>query len=750
MPPVRPAVLLLAVTLLATPLLRAQEPPPTGGGPAIEIRRATGAIEVDGALGDPGWQGATRVETWFETNPGDNAPPKVANAAWLAYDDRFFYAAFEFADAEPGKIRAPYGERDNVPSSTDYGGVILDTRNDGKTAQMFLANPRGIQYDATSSDVSGEDDSPDFFWDSAGRITASGWVLELRIPFASLRYGAADPQTWGILLYRNHPREYRYQYFSARLPRGGNCFICNSNRLTGLAGLPGGGHVVAAPFVAASQAARPAGALGTKLETQDPEAEPGLDVKWTPSPDLAVDATLNPDFSQVESDQAQIAANERFALFFPEKRPFFLEGIDLFSTPLRAVHTRSITAPRWGGRATGKWGDTAYTALLVEDRGGGSAILPGPQGSSFALQDFASTVGIARLRHDLGPSFVSFLATVREVEGGGGNRVFGPDFQWRPSGSDTVTGQLLWSDSRTPERPELAGEWTGQRLSSHAADLWWSHSTSTLDWFAEYLEVGEDFRADSGFMPQVGYRSGFGEAGYTVRPTGFLRRVRTFLIGSYAEDFDGKLLSSQASPGVGIDGRWNSFARLRYAFDEVASGVRTFEREQLLYSVEASPTRAVTNLFLSGFVGEEVDFANSRLGDGATVSLGGTVRPTDHLELRLRGDRRWLDVRGADGRRGRLFTARVERLRATYTFNARAFLRLIGQWVKTERDPSLYGFEIAGTEGGFSGSALFGYKLNWQTVLFVGYGDERTLLETDRLEPASRELFLKVSYAVQR
>ncbi len=553
------------------------------------------------------------------------------------------------------------------------------------------------------------------------------------------------------MLYRNYPREFRYQYNSARLPRGGTCFICHANRLTGLAGLPGGGHVVAAPFLAASRAERPEGALGTPLAADDPEGDAGLDVKWTPTPDLALDAALNPDFSQVETDAAQIAADERFALFFPEKRPFFLEGIDLFSTPLRAVHTRSITAPRWGARATGRWRGTAYTALVAQDRGGGSAILPGVQASSFARQDFASTVAITRLRHDLGRSFASFLATAREIDGGGSNRVFGPDFQWRPRASDTVTGQLLWSESRTPERPDLApGEWTGQRLASHGADLSWFHSTSRVDWLVDYQDVGDEFRADAGFMPRVGYRFGLLEAGRTWRPTGLVRRLRPLLILQRLEERDGDVLVSQVSPGVELDGRWNSFTRVRYTFEDVASGAEVFEREQLLFTLLASPTRWLTRVSLQGFVGEEVDFDNSRLGDGGSVNAGVTVRPTDHLELRLAASRRWLDVRADGGRRGRLFTAEIERLRAAYTFTARAFLRVIGEWVETERDPTLYGFAVPARDGGFSGSALFGYKLNWQTVLFVGYGDERTLLEADRLEPAARELFLKVSYAVQR
>src|SRR5262249_9247291 len=171
------------------------------------------------------------------------------------------------------------------------------------------------------------------------------------------------------------------------------------------------------------------------------------------------------------------------------------------STPIQAVYTRSITSPRWGLRATGKLGAYQYTGFIAQDRGGGSVIIPGPNGSSFADQEFSSFVAMGRLRRDFGKSFWSFLATDREVSGGGYNRVYGPDFQWRAGEHDTVTGQLLLSNTETPNRPELASEWTGKKLDSHAADIWYQHSTRTWDWFTEYKDLGDGFRADSGFVP---------------------------------------------------------------------------------------------------------------------------------------------------------------------------------------------------------------------------------------------------------
>jgi hypothetical protein len=743
----RTALLTCCGLALAAAPLRADQ---ATHGEEIRMHRAAGPIKVDGDLSDPGWKDAAKITTWYETNPGDNTEPKVKNVGYLTYDDKFFYAAFEFFDPEPGKIRAPYGDRDNVPSYTDYGGVILDTRNDGKTGILLLANPRGIQYDAVTDDTTGnEDSSPDFFWESAAKITKDGWVLEMRVPFSTLRYPKGNPQTWNILLYRNYPRDFRYQFFSAKLPRGGNCFVCRSNVLAGLEGLPAGGRLTIAPYVNAKEEGLPSGGTGSTLVNKPVRIDGGGDVKWTPNENTALDGTINPDFSQVESDVAQISANQRFALFYPEKRPFFLEGIELFSTPVQAVYTRTITSPRWGARATGKFDQTAYTVLVTQDRGGGSVILPGPNGSSFANQDFRSIAAIGRVRHDLGTSFVSFLGTDREIEGGGHNRVFGPDFQWRLSQQDTLTGQLLFSNSKTPDRPDLAAEWNGQTLSGHAADVWYSHSTSTWDAFTEYKDYSNGFRADDGFVPQVGYRENYAEVGYTFRPTGPISRLRLYVIGDYQAEQNGSLIFRQFSPGFGMDGVLSSFTRIRWGHDKVRAGDKTFDRDQLLYTIQLTPSSVFSLVSLNGFIGSDVDFANSRPGKGANVTATIGVRPTDHLDLRLDGGWQWLNVTAGNGMSERLFLAQFERIRATYTFTARCFLRVIGQYVRTDRDPSLYTSPVTRLDGSFAASALFAYKLNWQTVLFLGYGDNRTLTEDAQLLRTDRQFFLKLSYAFQ-
>ena len=488
----------------------------------------------------------------------------------------------------------------------------------------------------------------------------------------------------------------------------------------------------------------------------------GLDVKYTPNADHAIDFTVRPDFSQVESDVAQISANERFALFYPEKRPFFLEGVDLFQTQIQAVYTRTMTSPQWGGRVTGKSGGIRYTALATEDRGGGSVIIPGPNDSSLAPQDFASTVFVGRAKREVGLSYVGALVADREGrDTASHNRVAGPDFEWRPSADDVLSGQWLWSATLTPNRPDDASEWTGRSLASHAGVLTFGHTTRRYDASLQYKDIGSDFRADVGFVPQVGYREGYAGTGWTFRPTGFVRRLRTFANLDYQVDRGGDLISRSFFPGFGMDTRWNGFVQLRYIDDSVRALDRPIGRRQFGYIAQFSPSRRVaqlaarvrrvTRLAVDGRTGQEIDFANGRPGTGTTVNLVARLDPTEHLDVQVVQNERWINVDAGGRESARLLTARVSRLRTTYTFTARMFLRGIGQYVSTDRDPSLYtSSDVAARSATLSGQLLYAYKLNWQSVLFVGYGDDRELSDLDRLEKLDRQFFVKISYAIQR
>lgn len=720
--------------------------------PTLQIQRRTGAIAIDGVLDDAGWSDVAPIDTWFETNPGNNTVPKVRNRGRVTYDGDALYIGLEFEDPDPRAIRAAVTDRDNLTRESDSGGVILDPTDSGHIGQLFLTNPRGVQYDAVLDDTGdGEDPSPDFFWDSAVHITDKGWTLEIRIPFSSLSYSRQNPQPFRLMLYRNYPREFRYQFFTTQLPRDSGCLICRCNRLVGLSDLPTGGGIVFAPYVSGSYEGKPVAGAGSKLHYDDPQLSAGFDAKWRPAAGTVIDLTVNPDFSQIESDVALITANERFALLYPEKRPFFLEGVELLATPLAAVSTRSLTDPQWGARATFKGDALAFTALAVQDEGGGQVILPGATSSRFAEQNFRSWAGIARLRYEVGDASLAVLGTTREVDGGGFNRLGGPDLQWRPSESDSIVGQVLYSFTRTPDRPDLAAEWDGRSLAGHAALLRWIHIGNLLDFTALYRDLGSRFRADDGFVPQVGIREGRGEAGLTVHPDeGALRRLRGFATYDRTANPGFDLLSQQVTAGVQADGLLASTTQLNYAYDQILVAGKLLSRNGLVYSVSMTPGVIISRIDLSGSAGQQIDFDNARTGTGFDATLSAKLLPTPHLELALNESLRWLDVDVPGQTRSRLFTARVDRLRVVYSFTPRVFVRVTGQYEVTRRSPELYLAPVTAKDADFAGSVLFAYKLDWQSVVFVGYGDNRTLSETTQsLEPTGRQVFVKLSNAFQ-
>lgn len=741
---------LLAVVVFAVALSNvawAQNAPAHPAPPPINIHRASGPITVDGDLSDAGWKDAARIDQWVEGSPGNNIPAKIKTTAYLTYDDRYFYIGIRCEDPEPKKIRAPYVERDAVLGTDDNIAVFLDTRGERRNALELRVNPRGIQGDGFYDDAGGiEDFSPDYFYDTAAKIDEGGWSAEYRIPFSSLRYSSRNP-TWNILIWRNYPRDFRYAFYTAPVWRDANCLVCNSQPIVGLTDLPEAGHLTVAPYVSSQHLEQATDALGN-LNDRSLDNNVGADVKWTPSATGAVDLTINPDFSQVEADVPQITVNQRFAVFFQEKRPFFLEGFDLFNTPLQVAYTRTITSPRAGLRTTARVDDTTYTVLAADDRGGGLTIIPGAQSSDFAPEDFRSENVIGRARHELGQSFVGAILTDREISGGGHNRVVGPDFLWRPGQSDTVSGQLLYSDTQNPNRPDLSSAWNGESLHSFAGTAVWNHLGLHRDYGLGFTQYGDNFRADLGFIPQVGYRDMNGYFALRFFPEhSKIAFLRTFAAYDHQNDLHGNTLLSGVNLGAFAIGFHNLNLQVNlHPQEHVLFGTQQFKQSYANWFMQIDPSRHITRLSLQGRTGEAIDFTNRVVGRGTTVAATATFRPIDRTTFEIDSNHEVQRNHGAN-----VYTAQVERIRALYSFSASSILRLIGQYNDVNRHVDQYpGIPVPQHSGAFLGSLLYSYKLNWQTVLYLGYGDERVLTAQNDLLKADRSLFFKVSYAIQR
>ncbi len=697
-----------------------------------------GAIRVDGDLSDSGWAAASRVDRFFEFARGDDGAPPVATTALVTYDAHALYVAFDVRDPAPGDIRAAYSERDGVKDDQDWVEVVLDARGDRQSAAFFRVNPRGIVADGIRSDADGgEDFAPDFYFAAAARVNASGWTAELRIPLTSLHYGTDPVQSWGVLFIRNYPRAFRYAMASAPIPKASPCFVCNAGSLDGLRGLPHTAHLDVAPYVTGSLSDR------RQIEgggfQRERKSDGGADLKWAAGSATTIDATLRPDFSQVEADAAQVTVDKRFAIDFPEKRPFFLEGIDLFRTPLRVISTRSITQPMWGLRATRQSATTSWIVLAANDEGGGSVILPGPSSSDSAPQDYRSRVFVGRARRSIGSSYAGFVATAREIVGGGHNRVAGPDVLLRPDEKTSITAQALLSDTRDPDRRDLSPLFAGAHRRGIALSTDLVRTTAEWTIYSGAKEISSGFRADDGFVPQAGMRTVYFEADRKYYPRGF-KEMRWWIGAQPVWSTDRhRLIRLETYPGLSFDGPLSSIAYLTLhpvEEEEVLGKLR--RRSFASWQFALNPWKSLPVVSVQGETGGKFDYVSGRRGRGGAVTAEVSSRGGEHVAADLSATRDWLDA-GAS----RFYTAAVWRLVATYTPTARASLRVIGQSSVVRRTG-----ETRSGEGSLSAVVI--YRLDWQTSVYVGYGHSSVFDAGDRRVPNGRSLFMKMSYAIHR
>lgn len=346
---------------------------------------------------------AQPIDLPYEYFPGENVSPPVRTECFVTYDDRNLYVGFNAFDPAPEKIRAHLADRDQIRTmkQDDTVGFLLDTFNDQRRAYYFLVNPLGVQGDAIST-MTDEDWAWDMIWESAGRITAEGYTVEIAVPFHQFRFPRSSAElTFGFAAARTWPRNVRHEIQSFYLDFGDACWMCQFNKISGFELISPGHNVEVNPTLTSSRTdvreEFPEGGLGKGAI----EVEPGLTARWGMTPNVAASGTINPDFSQVESDAAQLEVNERFALFFPEKRPFFLEGEDYYRTPNQAVFTRTVANPAWGTKLTGKIGDNTFGAFVTRDRIN-NLVIPSNQFSDYESIEQEVTGSVFRYRRDLG------------------------------------------------------------------------------------------------------------------------------------------------------------------------------------------------------------------------------------------------------------------------------------------------------------------------------------------------------------
>lgn len=695
------------------------------------------------------------VVTGFRQNaPGDGDPASLETKVFLSYDDENIYAIFVCYD-DPAKVRARLTKREDIPGDEGVE-IFLDTFHDKQRAFVFAANPFGVQLDGLYTEGQGYDFSFDTVWYSEGRITDFGFVTRIALPFKSLRFVKAPIQTWGIALARIIPRTNEFVYWPYVTNRVEG-FVHQFADLEWTEEISPGRNIQLIPY----------GVLSNKklLDFQSPEegfgfdstteGRLGLDAKFVLRDTLALDVTLNPDFSQVESDEPQVVVNQRFEVFFPEKRPFFQENAGTFTTPVNLFFSRRIGDPRVGARLTGKLGRWVVGGLVMDDRAPGERVGEGDP-------DFEeeAKIGVLRVQREFGErSNVGVFASTYSF-GELDNRVVALDSRVQLSENWIAQAQVI--------ETELEDDRFGVDLSGNAYFAQLDRVGRHFTYSGLYRDIDDEFQTNLGFVPRIGVRQTKHLFDYLWRTEDdnatllnhgpHFDYLRTWdqhgdLQDWYADLWYTAELTGQTKLNLG---RTEYFERyfgidFDYYIDYYSISSEWFQNtaSSLVYKDGTS-----INYFPAAGVAPF-------LGDYREVYASFSWSPVS----RLRVDHTYIysALKARDGlpvaaSSDTAFTSHQWRTKANYQFNLRLSVRAIVDYRSLKATPELVAPE---TDKAWTGDLLFSYIVNSGTALHLGFTENRQNLELGPGAPRSlertgsadlttgRQVFLKVSYLLR-
>lgn len=733
---------------------------PGTGSPAVTIPRIEGTVEIDGVLDEPMWSQAARLTEFSQYLPVDGRPAENKTDVLVWYSPEALHFGIVAHDLDPASIRATVAERDKLDRD-DSVTIFLDTFNDRRRAFFFQVNPLGVQQDGvqsegqfTAGNVLGgsTDKSPDYVFQSKGHLTELGYCVEMRIPFRSLRYPGNGPQRWGINIRRKTQRT-GYEDTWTDVRRGSASFLAQSGAIEGLHDLHRGLVTEVQPFSTfVSEGSRDDRG---ELSRGSVDINPGVNAHFGLT-NVSFDATVKPDFSQVESDAGLVTVNERFALFYPEKRPFFLEGIELFSTPNQLVYTRQIGRPLAGGKFTGKLGPYGVGYLIARDD----------------VSDDDATFNIARLRRDIGTNSMAGITFTDRTGAEGFNRVASGDVR-------LVFAKLYFVQG------QLGGSWTRDDGSTRSAPLWELQFDRTgRSWGFNYrlAGIGESFITRSGFIPRnnIVEGSAFNRISWYGKRGARVENITAFAgvdwIWPYSGFGEEPSVEGSGSLNVNIQlrGGWkvtsnigNSF----FSFDPSRyRGYTVDEAENAPYNPPAriSGAFAITTGLTTptyGIFNASVELTRREIPIFLEASQGVELRLDATLAIRpgefIRIDASAIHSHIARSRDGDEFAKTlIPRLRIEYQPRRSLFVRVVGEY-RSEHQAAL--------EDARTGRVLIvdstrsephgqkGLRLDWLlsyeptpgTSFFLGYG---TSLEdvASGFERANDGFFVKVAYVFRR
>lgn len=716
--------------------------------PSLEVHRAPGPISIDGDLSDPGWAGAARAGNFTETYPSDMVRPPVETEAFITYDDRNLYMAF-IAHDDPSTIRATLHDRDQEWNE-DYCGILLDTYGNSSWAYEIFVNALGIQGDLLMPNNADEDARLDLVYQSRTTITADGYRVEIAVPFSSLRFPDQPSQTWRATFWRIHPRGSRQEYSWAAISKDNPCSLCQFGTLTGIENVHAGGSLDLLPSLTASKS-------GTRQDASSPmayspiESNVSLGARYCFTPSVTGEVTINPDFSQVESDAAQIDVNSTFALFYPEHRPFFQEGSDLFNSWIDAVYTRTINNPKVAAKLIARMGSTSAAYLGATDEQ--SPILIPDEEKSDLVQAGRSFSSIARVRQMFNEgSFIGGILTDRRFAGGGSGTLLSVDALYRISNNyqfefqgaftrtiepmDTVSTATL-GGSRF-DRGRYTTALDGERYDGTGFFAAFQRHARDWSFDVDYDDRSPTFRALNGFETRNNRRTINAWGNYTLYPgISFLDNLVPRLTIGRHWNYDGIRKDEWLQPEVVLNFKAQTTLRAAYMFSN--ESFKGYEMDGINFmtvninSDFSQPVSLGMDLDMGRFVARSLDVPV--LGWGFDFDAYGTLRLFERLNIHPSFAYSRLLYPNSDQV---IYDGFILRTAVNYQWTREIFLRLILQYDQFAQS--------------FSIEPLVTYKVNPFTIFYAG--STHAIEDPDGVAPfngilAGEQFFLKGQYLVQ-
>ena len=768
---VSPRLLILPILFLsALVCLPALSYEPTFS-PTLEAVPVQGRVQLDGRLDDKVWQSAPVATGFVETYPGNNTRPGVQTRAQLAYDEGHLYVAFRCED-DPDQLRATLCQRDQF-ANDDVVGIYLDTFGEAQWAYGLFVNPYGIQKDLMWTSVHGEDRGFDMIWHSAAQITENGYNVEIAIPFAGMRFPTAEVQSWRVDLVRDRPRESPHTYAWAARDRDNRCGPCQWGTVSGIQGVSAGKGLEILPSLTASQSSSIKDPLDrdSGLESEDVLGAASVGFKYSLTSDVTAEGTINPDFSQIEADAAQIDVNSTIFRRYAERRPFFQEGNDLFRTYFNSFYTRMVVDPEVAVKGTARWTRTSLAYMYARDESS-PYIVPAEE-RSYTESLGRSDVHVLRVLHSLGGSSqAGAMVTHRDYEMGSEGLILSGDASFRLSNSLMWLGQFVYSDTREPEGVVIDSgkafkdgrhtlDLDGESYDGNALITELRYNSEHLNFTLDYNQVDPTYRTQTGYDPWNNQRNGFVWANYNfIFDSGLVERI---------------------TPNIFVNGRWNYAderkwlhtnpsldVRLRWAQANFGVGYRTGSEtwdgiayEDLISWSGYGSCRLNNRLGLWGdfHVGESPALFSNARGDEIGWSVGADLKPLDNLTIEPTLDH----IRSeADGSGELLFKQTIARARVQWQIDRRLSLRLVVQHNASDNPP----FRREAVAGAFPAyhmyfggkwevDPLLTYRINSFSVCYLGSTHDWRDFNAAQagvdahFAATSRQYFMKLQYLFQ-